>query len=70
MMINLAKGDGIFQAIELILRLLRAVTEMLIDPLPTGPIDQWGWPQWLWALFLLTATLWLVWVILSLRKKP
>jgi hypothetical protein len=53
-MIGISKGDIVFEPLELLIEaLMRAGGKALLRTFPTEPIDQWGWPQWLWLFVIL-----------------
>lgn len=71
-MITISKGDILVEPLEFLIEvLIRGGFRALFRSFPSEPIDQWGWPQWLWLLGVLTV-LWLIflaiWRILGSRN--
>lgn len=68
-MIGVSKGDIFFEPLEFLIEVLvRGGMRALLRGLPSQPLDQWGWAQWLWLLCVLTVVSLIVvaiWRILS-----
>jgi hypothetical protein len=69
-MISISKGDIVFEPLEFLIELLiRLFGKALSRTLPSEPIEQWGWSEWLWISFFLTAISLLVWAIVHRARS-
>ncbi len=54
--LEISKGDIVFEPAELLLEFLFSVFGRIFGrSIPTAPVSEWDWPQWLWlcvALFV------------------
>ncbi len=71
-MISISKGDIFIEPLELLIELLvRVFAKGLFRGLPSEPIDQWGWIEWLWlllVLLLVSVIAWAVWRSLGSKR--
>jgi hypothetical protein len=67
-MFEVSKGDIFLEPLESLIEvLIRGGLKALFRSFPSGPVDQWGWPQWLWLLVvlivlsLISRAIWRLW---------
>lgn len=69
-MINISKGDIFFEPFDFLIEfLVRVVAKTLSHTSPSGPLGQWGWPQWLWVLSFFATVSLIVFALLRRKKK-
>lgn len=60
-MIEISKGDIVFEPAELLFRFLARVTGRILgNSMPTDSTSQWGWIDWIGLIAVLAALVYLV----------
>jgi hypothetical protein len=69
-MITISKGDIFFEPLGFLAEFaFRIIAKALSHTFPPAPLEQWGWPQWLWVFSSLATVSLIAWALLRRSKK-